>query len=124
SYSNGYPMGAIKRLKKYESGVVSTLYICFRFKEGLSPAFYEHYFESGLHNNQIQLVAQEGARNHGLLNIGVNDFFGTSVPLPILNEQQKIADFLTAIDDKISLVEQQISNTELWKKGLLHQMFV
>ena len=124
SYSNGYPMGAIKRLKKYESGVVSTLYICFRFKEGLSPAFYEHYFESGLHNNQIQLVAQEGARNHGLLNIGVNDFFNTSVPVPSKEEQQKIADFLTVLDDKIALVENQINKTELWKKGLLQQMFV
>src|SRR5699024_7640954 len=32
SYSNGYPLGAIKRLERYEAGVVSTLYICFRLK--------------------------------------------------------------------------------------------
>nr|WP_199181350.1 hypothetical protein [Staphylococcus xylosus] len=30
SYSNGYPLGAIKRLDKYEKGVLSTLYICFK----------------------------------------------------------------------------------------------
>ena len=34
-----------------------------------------HYFESGIFNKEIYGIAQEGARNHGLLNIGVNDFF-------------------------------------------------
>ena len=34
SYSNGYPFGAIKRLTRYEVGIVSPLYICFRIKEG------------------------------------------------------------------------------------------
>ena len=32
SYSNGYPFGAIKRLTRYEVGIVSPLYICFRIK--------------------------------------------------------------------------------------------
>src|SRR5690606_13509222 len=56
-----------------------------------------------------------------LSKINIENIF---VGIPCISEQQKIADFLTAIDDKISLVEQQISNTELWKKGLLQQMFV
>ena len=46
------------------------------------------------------------------------------VPIPSIEEQKKIADFLTAIDDKISLVEQQIEKTKEYKKGLLQQMFV
>ncbi|HDU6113542.1 TPA: restriction endonuclease subunit S, partial [Klebsiella pneumoniae subsp. pneumoniae] len=75
SYSQGYPMGAIKMLSNYEKGVVSTLYICFKLNDEQSCDFYQHYFESGLQNRAIEKVAQEGARNHGLLNIGVNDFF-------------------------------------------------
>jgi type I restriction enzyme S subunit len=124
SYSNGYPMGAIKRLDKYDLGVVSTLYICFRFNEKVSHNFMEHYFDAGLQNRAIEKVAQEGARNHGLLNIGVNDFFEINLKIPSLAEQTKIANFLSAINENIELVTKKIEHTKTYKKGLLQQMFV
>lgn len=123
SYSAGYPMGAIKRLKLYDEGVVSTLYICFTFKADISLSYIEHYFESGMHNREIEKVAQEGARNHGLLNIGVGDFFNTEILLPTRLEQTRIANFLSAIDDKINHTRKQIEKAEVWKKGLMQQMF-
>ena len=60
----------------------------------------------------------------GLPNIqkkGLNEF---PIQIPHLKEQQKIANFLSALDSKINLVSTQIEKTELWKKGLLQQMFV
>lgn len=73
SYSNGYPYGALKRLEKYESGIVSPLYICFSAtEENKCPEFYIQYFEAGKMNPEIKAIAQEGARNHGLLNISVH----------------------------------------------------
>ncbi|HRG00247.1 MAG TPA: restriction endonuclease subunit S [Bacteroidia bacterium] len=124
SYSAGYPMGAIKRLNRYEKGVVSTLYICFKFKDCVSLEFMEQYFENGDQNFEIEKVAQEGARNHGLLNIGVNDFFNINLKLPSKEEQKKIADFLSAIDIKINGVAAALEATTQFKKGLLQQMFV
>lgn len=124
SYSKGYPMGAIKRLNKYDLGVVSTLYICFRFNKKVSLNFMEQYFDAGLQNREIEKVAQEGARNHGLLNIGVNDFFEIDLKIPSLPEQTKIANFLSAIDKNIALVNTKIEHTKSYKKGLLQQMFV
>ena len=125
SYSKGYPMGAIKRLNKYEKGVVSTLYICFNTVEEVTARYFEQFFESGFLNREIEKIAQEGARNHGLLNVGVKDFFDQIYfLLPCPDEQQKIADALSAMDAKIQAVADQLTKLEIFKKGLLQQMFV
>jgi len=56
--------------------------------------------------------------------IGLNELREIQVQLPSLSEQQKIASFLSSIDQKISLVNQQIELTRKWKQGLLQKMFV
>ena len=47
-----------------------------------------------------------------------------NISIPSLSEQTKIADFLSAIDDKIAQTATQIEKMEAWKKGLLQQLFV
>lgn len=54
----------------------------------------------------------------------ISVFSSIEIPYPSLPEQQKIADFLSSIDDKISFCDQQIKQAEQYKKGLLQQMFV
>ena len=126
SYSNGYPWGAIKPLKLYDKGVVSTLYICFRLQELYLEysSFFEHYFETGLQNPEISQIAQEGARNHGLLNVSVQDFFeNISICLPSSKEQQAIADCLSSLDRLIDEEKEQIGRLKDHKKGLMQQLF-
>lgn len=124
SYSKGYPMGAIKPLKKYEKGVVSTLYICFNLKDNSNADFYEHYFESGKINRQIHKIAQEGARNHGLLNLSVVEFFkDIDILKPHIKEQEKIASFINQISKQIDLVNGQLEETKTFKRALLSKMF-
>ena len=126
SYSNGYPWGAIKPLKLYDKGVVSTLYICFRLQELYLEycSFFEHYFETGLQNPEISQIAQEGARNHGLLNVSVQDFFeNISICLPSSKEQQAIADCLSSLDKLIREENEQIGRLKDHKKGLMQQLF-
>ncbi len=122
SYSNGYPMGAIKRLKKYDQGVVSSLYIYFKAIKD-DPEFYEHYFEAGMLNREIYKIAQEGARNHGLLNMSVIEFFkDLHVAKPPKIEQQKIAQILTTWDKAIVEQEKLIKEKVHLKKGLMQKL--
>ncbi|SFM52907.1 type I restriction enzyme, S subunit [Paenibacillus sp. 1_12] len=124
SYSNGYPFGAIKRLHNHDKGVLSSLYICFKPLDSVFGDYLEHYFESTLWYKEMSMISVEGARNHGLLNIGVNDFFETMHMVPDFKEQQKIALYLSSINSKIEKEsEKLISLTEL-KKGLMQQMFI
>ena len=110
SYSNNYPWGAIKRLDSYDKGVISTLYICFKPKDEINSDYLTHYFETTKWHNQISEIAVEGARNHGLLNIPVNDFFNTFHMFPTSEEQLKIATFLNLIQLRIETQKKIINN--------------
>lgn len=48
----------------------------------------------------------------------------TTVSVPCLEEQQKIADFLSALNETISYAKQEFDKWKELKKGLLQQMFV
>lgn len=123
SYSTGYPYGAIKQLTKYDEGIVSPLYICFAPKAGTNTAFYTQYFEGGRYNREIYRVAQEGARNHGLLNIAVEDFFTGILVEPSAGEQQKIAKILATCDRMIELKQSKIDELNKLKQICLLEMF-
>ena len=122
SYSNGYPYGSIKRLNKYDKGALSTLYICFSLRSFCSD-FLEKYFETDKWYKEIYMIAVEGARNHGLLNISVDDFFNTMHKFPSLPEQEKIASFLTLIDKKLEKQKELVELLKKYKRGLLSKIF-
>lgn len=122
SYSNGYPYGAIKRLDYYEKGIVSPLYICLESLQENTSDYFAQYFEAGLLNKEIHAVAQEGARNHGLLNIAVEDFFNTRVVVAKVPEQEKIAEILAGQDRVIALKEKLLAEKQKQKKYLMQQL--
>ncbi|MBQ9789855.1 MAG: restriction endonuclease subunit S [Lentisphaeria bacterium] len=122
SYSDGYPWGATKRLERYESGVVSPLYICFAAKDGVCADFYSYYFESDHFYREIYKIAQEGARNHGLLNVSTEDFFKIQIANPPLEEQRRIADILGCCDRVIALKKELIAEKKKQKKALMQKL--
>ena len=124
SYSNGYPFGAVKRLDDYEHGAISTLYICFKVNDKMNSDLLNEYFETDKWYKEIYKIAVEGARNHGLLNIAVGDFFNTKHILPTNpKEQEKLAKFLIEINKKIGLLEKKYQAYIDFKKYLMQQIF-
>ncbi|QQR52152.1 restriction endonuclease subunit S [bacterium] len=122
SYSKGYPMGAIKRLNAYKKGAVSTLYLAFT-PTRIESDYLQHYFEQGLFNKVLSTVTQEGARNHGLLNISAVDFFDADVYVPLEPEEQiAIAQILTAVDDEITTLERKLAIIKTQRKYLLNNL--
>lgn len=73
SYSNVYPLGAVKQLIRYNMGVLSTLYIVFK-PTNIYIYFLEKYYDTTYWYKEVSKHAAEGARNHGLLNIAATDF--------------------------------------------------
>ena len=123
SYSNGYPYGAVKRLEKFNCGVVSSLYIAFKPTHVL-PNFLAEYYETTKWYVEIYKRAAEGARNHGLLNISATDFFNSDISLPKgEDEQEKIGQLFQSLDKTITLHEEQQRQLEQLKKALLQKMF-
>ena len=124
SYSSEYPWGAIKRLDRYEQGTLSSLYICFKPYSHVSSDFLTHYFETSKWHQGISEIAVEGARNHGLLNVGIQDFFETMHCLPQnLLEQEKIAKFLNLIEERIATQNKIIEDLKKLKSAISKYLF-
>lgn len=127
STSNDAPWGAIKRLDRYENGVLSTLYIVFKIKDEdvTSSDFIATYYDTSNWHKDIQAIAAEGARNHGLLNIAPADFFKTALMMPQhIEEQQKIGDYFKSLDYLITLHQQKCDELRNAKKFMLQNMFI
>lgn len=122
SYSNDYAWGAVKRLDKYEKGCLSSLYFVFHPNDNVDSDYLTHYFESSKWHKGISNIAGEGARNHGLLNMSVDDYFATKHCLPSLPEQKKIARFFNAITRRIEIQNKIIEDLKVLKKELNYSL--
>lgn len=116
--------GALAIVKKEdEGGLVSHRFPTFTFRKEISNSnFFKYIYPSRRMKHYLTNISPGGAGRNRVLNL--KDFLNLKINLPSLPEQQKIANFLTSIDNLIELKENQFNKAQEWKKGLLQQMFV
>lgn len=119
------PYGPFNCYKLEENGIVSPLYTCLRPKSNVNDKYLLWYFKSGSWYRFIyENGAQNGARHD---RVGMTDFLMQEIPVYLpqaVEEQQKIAECLSALDDVIEKQKATLAAWEELKKGLLQQMFV
>ena len=116
--------GAISIVKKEDDGgLVSHRFPTYVFDENITSAeFFKFVFIQKKFRLILDLISPGGAGRNRVLN--KKDFLKINSFIPIIQEQTKIAEFLTSIDNKIDLVNNQLDKLKEWKKGLLQQMFI
>ena len=101
-------------------GISSPAYRILR-SQAILPAAYRDYFRSYdfIHNKLA--VSVVGIRDGK--NIDMDTFWQIPMSVPSLEEQQKIADFLSSVDEVISTSEQEVANIEKQKKAVMKKIF-
>ena len=116
------PFGPINRNKLNIQGVMSPLYLVFRFNSEMDLNFLEYYFQSSKWYPFMYKNGDSGARadrfaikNSILMNMTIN--------VPTLDQQKKIGKILLLLENSIALQQRKLEQLELLQKSILQTIF-
>ena len=105
--STSAPVGPINRNKLGKTGLMSPLYTVFR-PHNIDKTYLEYYFKSKYWHSFMQLNGDSGARSDRF-SIKDSIFFEMRLPIPDIEEQQKIGTFFSVLNTVITLHQRSIS---------------
>ncbi|MBQ8191653.1 MAG: restriction endonuclease subunit S [Bacteroidaceae bacterium] len=123
SPTGNFPFGIVKQSFLDYNVIVSPLYAVYSPTNRYVGYLIQAYFESPIRlNNYLYPIVKKGAKN--TIQITNEEFLSREICLPSNeNEQQKIADCLSSLDNAIAALENKTFELEIHKKGLLQQIF-
>lgn len=113
------PVGPISN-NRIGTGLMSPLYTVFKFNNSRND-FYAHYFKSTHWYQYMRQSSSTGAR-HDRMSIANDDFMGLPLPVSSPEEQQKIADCLSSLDELITAETQKLNGLKMHKMSLMQQL--
>ena len=119
--STSAPVGPINRNKLGRTGVMSPLYTVFR-PHDIDTTYLEYFFKCGYWHSFMNFNGDSGARSDRF-SIRDNVFFQMPIPIPDIDEQRKIGELLTCLDNLIALHQRKYDKLTNVKKSMLEKMF-
>ena len=119
--STSAPVGPINRNKLGIIGVMSPLYTVFR-PHDIGTTYLEHFFKSKYWHSFMNFNGDSGARSDRF-SIKDSVFFEMPIPIPHIEEQRKIGEYLTHLDRLITLHQRKYDKLTNMKKSMLEKMF-
>ncbi|MBS6314293.1 MAG: restriction endonuclease subunit S [Ruminococcus sp.] len=119
--STSAPVGPINRNKLGRIGVMSPLYTVFR-PHDIGTTYLEHFFKSKYWHSFMNFNGDSGARSDRF-SIKDSVFFEMPIPIPHIEEQRKIGEYLTHLDRLITLHQRKYDKLTNMKKSMLEKMF-
>jgi type I restriction enzyme S subunit len=113
-------VGSIGYSGKLKNIIVSSLYVCFKTSDFINDEFLMQFFNTDMFKISVLRSVEGGVRDY----LFFENYSRIKIILPSKQEQTKIANILSAIDKKIKRTENQLKQTQEYKKGLLQNMFV
>ena len=125
SATKQFPEGYISMLEKFDiAAVPNSIFTCFRITDNEAyPPFFDYLWHNNYHGHWLRKYIEVGARAHGALSVDTKHLWSMPLALPDFNEQQKIADCLSSIDDLIGAESRKLKALEKCKKGLMQKLF-
>lgn len=115
------PFGIIKE-NKGKPGIVSTLYAVYHATDMGHPAYLDHYFSRDYNlNSYLQPIVRKGAKND--MKVNNSAVLGGEIFAPKVEEQQKIADCLTSLNEVIAAQARKVEALKAHKRGLMQRLF-
>lgn len=118
-----FPQGCVYQLRGWGEVAAPNVFITFRLKKEFVPEYFQYCFERNVHGIQLKRYITSGARSNGLLNVSKDQFFGVQIPTPRPDEQKKVADCLTSLDEVITAQGRKVEALKAHKRGLMQQLF-
>lgn len=117
------PYGPFNCYSGEEEGIVSPLYTCLK---PLRPELTDYllwYFRSPAWHSYIYHNGAQGGARHDRVGMTNDLMDGIPINLPCQEEQQKISEFLTILEKRLSTQQQLVDALKLYKRGLVRRIF-
>ncbi|GGD34275.1 restriction endonuclease subunit S [Malaciobacter pacificus] len=120
SISTNYPYGLFK-VNNFRDGLLSSLYFTFKTSENVSPTYLDKYFShQNRANNFLKKLVLVGDR---YITADSKYILSAKIFVPLKNEQEKVASFLTIIETKIKQFTKKEELLQQYKKGVMQKIF-
>ncbi|MEK6494084.1 restriction endonuclease subunit S [Myroides odoratimimus] len=113
-------VGSIGYSENLENIIISSLYVCFKTDNIVNDNFLYQYLKTDFFNREVLKNVEGGVRDY----LFYDNFARIKFDLPCIEEQKKIADYLSSIDSKIDIESQLLHKFEEQKRYLLANLFI